>query len=102
MYQMPLLTEAPPPKAPLYMYIDEAYKDWWTNHLGKDPIPKECNVVRVNNAIQGHPEAPRLWENYIDQILCELGMVTGTCNSSICRDFHFESGWIWSGMYYFT
>lgn len=55
--------EAPPPKAPLYLYIDDAYREWWTEHLGRTPIPKECNVVRVNNAIQGHPEASRLWEN---------------------------------------
>ncbi len=22
--------EAPPTKAPLYLYIDEAYREWWT------------------------------------------------------------------------
>jgi hypothetical protein len=50
--------EAPPPKAPLYLYINEAFREWWTEHLGNPPIPIECNVVRVNNAIQGHPESP--------------------------------------------
>jgi hypothetical protein len=25
--------EAPPPKFPLYMLIDEAFWDWWENHL---------------------------------------------------------------------
>ena len=54
--------EAPPPKAPLYMYIDEAFRNWWTNHKGHPPIPKECNVVQVCKAIQGHPESPRLWK----------------------------------------
>jgi len=53
--------EAPPPKAPLYLYIDEAFREWWSDHLGNPPIPPECNVVRVHNAIQGHPESPRLW-----------------------------------------
>jgi hypothetical protein len=70
--------EAPPPKAPLYLYIDEAYREWWTEHLGLPHIPKECNVVRVNNAIQGHPEASRLWEKHIDQILREIGLQPAT------------------------
>ncbi len=61
--------EAPPPKHPLFMRIDEAFKDWWENHLKRPPIPPDCTVVRVNNAIQGHPESPRLWEKLIDQIL---------------------------------
>jgi len=67
--------EAPPPKAPLYLYIDEAFREWWTDHLGRPPIPPECNVVRVNNAIQGHPESPRLWEKQIDQILKDIGLI---------------------------
>jgi hypothetical protein len=25
--------EAPPPADPLYLFIDEAYKEWWTEHL---------------------------------------------------------------------
>jgi hypothetical protein len=66
--------EVPAPKAPLFLYIDDSFRDWWVNHLHNDPIPKECNVVRVNNAIQGHPESPRLWEKHIDGILKELGL----------------------------
>ncbi len=37
--------EAPPPLHPLYMRIDEAYRDWWENHLKRPPIPKEHTVV---------------------------------------------------------
>jgi hypothetical protein len=70
--------EAPPPKAPLYLYIDDAYREWWTKHLGRPPIPKGYNVVRVNNVIQGHPEASRLWEKHIDQILKDIGMKPAT------------------------
>jgi len=66
--------EAPPPKAPLYMYIDDTYRKWWTEHLGQPQIPADCNVVRVNNAIQGHPESPRLWEKHIHHILTILGL----------------------------
>ena len=70
--------EAPAPKAPLYLYIDDAFREWWTVHLRNEPIPADCNVVRVHNAIQGHPESPRLWEKHIDKILRELGMVPAT------------------------
>lgn len=66
--------EAPPPKMPLFMYIDEAFRDWWENHLKRPPIPPECNVVRVCKAIQGHPESPRLWEKHIDKILRKMGL----------------------------
>jgi hypothetical protein len=70
--------EAPLPKAPLYLYIDESFRDWWVNHLKCNPIPKECDIVRINNAIQGHPESPRLWEKHIDQILRKLSMTPTT------------------------
>jgi len=65
--------EAPAPEAPVYMYIDEFFRDWWENHLGRPKIPEDCNVVRVCKAIQGHPESPRLWEKHIDKILQEAG-----------------------------
>jgi hypothetical protein len=70
--------EAPPPKEPLYMYIDDAFREWWVEHLGRPPIPPECNVIKVHNAIQGHPEAPRLWEKHIDRILREIGLTPTT------------------------
>jgi len=66
--------EAPPPKHPLFMRINEACHDWWENHLRRPPIPPEYTVVRVHNAIQGHPESPRLWEKLIDKILCNIGL----------------------------
>ena len=70
--------EAPGPQAPLYMYIDDTFRQWWTKHLGNEPIPADCNVVRVHNAIQGHPESPRLWEKHIDKILRDLGLTPAT------------------------
>jgi hypothetical protein len=70
--------EAPAPAAPLYMLIDDAYRDWWENHLKLPPIPPGHTVVRVNNAIQGHPECPRLWEKLIDRILKQMGFTAST------------------------
>jgi hypothetical protein len=49
--------EAPAPIQPFYMAIDEQFRTWWTECLGKDPIPEEF-VLPVNHALQGHPEAP--------------------------------------------
>ena len=52
-------TEAPAPKALLYLRIDQAYKDWYKNKYGND-VPQTHSYVRVQHAIQGHPESPRL------------------------------------------
>jgi hypothetical protein len=66
--------EAPPPMHPLYLRIDEAFCGWWQSHLQNPPIPPHHMVVHVNNAIQGHPEPPRLWEKLIDKILRDIGL----------------------------
>jgi hypothetical protein len=47
--------EAPAPEAPLYLYIDNNFRDWWVNELKRDPIPSQFMVIRVYHAIQGHP-----------------------------------------------
>jgi hypothetical protein len=69
--------EAPPPVEPFYMSIDEQFRTWWTECLGNDPIP-EGSVLPVNHALQGHPEAPRLWEKHIVKILGNLGFKSTT------------------------
>jgi len=59
--------EAPPPKAPLYVLVDKPYREWYKNKNGID-LPKGY-VLRVHHAILGHPEAPRLWSMFIDDII---------------------------------
>ena len=59
--------EAPAPKAPLYVYADEQYREWWMDK-GNPEIPKNY-VLPVNHALQGHPESPRLWSKLIDRII---------------------------------
>ena len=59
--------EAPAPKAPLFVEIDEQYREWWQQQ-GKQPIPRG-HVLPVNHALQGHPESPRLWSKLIDGII---------------------------------
>jgi len=69
--------EAPAPDEPLYILPDDVFRDWWVNHKGREPIPAGW-VCRVNYALQGHPEAPRLWERHIDQILRKIGLTPTT------------------------
>jgi hypothetical protein len=59
--------EAPPPKQGFYILPDKAFKAWWVSK-GRDPIP-DNHVIPVQAAMQGHPEAGRLWEKHIDKIL---------------------------------
>lgn len=66
--------EAPPPQHPLYLRIEEAFREWWVHHLKRSPIPENHTVVRVKHAIQGHPESPRLWEQLMDKILRDTGL----------------------------
>jgi hypothetical protein len=66
--------EAPAPTSPFFMKPDAQFRQWWEEHLGKDPIP-EGYVIPVKKALQGHPESPRLWDKYISKIITEeLGL----------------------------
>ena len=60
--------EAPPPKQHFFVYPDKAFRDWWTTHKGRPPIPRGY-VIPILRAYQGHPESPRLWEKYVDKII---------------------------------
>ena len=63
--------EAPPPKSPLFLKVDAAYRNWYFKKTGIS-LP-ENTYVRVLQAIQGHPESPRLWNLHIDSILLKMG-----------------------------
>lgn len=65
--------EAPPPKQGFYIRPDSAFKAWWTIHKGRPPIPPN-HVIPILSAMQGHPEAPRLWEKHADRILRLIGL----------------------------
>ena len=80
--------EAPPPVAPLYVMVDRPYRDWWKERKGES-IPKGA-VLRVKHAIQGHPEAPRLWSEFIDTIIQEKIKLTPTTHEQCLYYGHFE------------
>ena len=60
--------EAPPPAVPFYMEVDDQFRDWWVNCMGRPAIPKGY-VIPIQKALQGHPESPRLWHQHIHNIL---------------------------------
>ena len=59
--------EAPAPKAPLYVWVDDPYREWYKQHFGEE-IPQGF-VLPVQHALQGHPESPRLWSKLIDNVI---------------------------------
>ena len=65
--------EAGAPKAPLYVYIDKQYREWYKEKTGKNINPKHT-VLPVRKALQGHPESSRLWAKLINRILVNLNM----------------------------
>jgi len=69
--------EAPPPKQGFYIRPDPAFHAWWTIHKGRTPIPAR-HVIPILSAMQGHPEAPRLWEKHADKILRTIGLTPTT------------------------
>jgi hypothetical protein len=69
--------EAPPPKQGFYIRPDAAFHAWWTLHKCRPPIP-HGHVIPILSAMQGHPEAPRLWEKHADKILRTIGLTPTT------------------------
>jgi hypothetical protein len=50
------------------MEADEQFRSWWTDCMGRPPNPRGF-VIPIQKALQGHPEAPRLWHQHIHNIL---------------------------------
>ena len=66
--------EAPPPKDPLFVIVDQQYKDWYANRFPNEPPIPIGHVLPVQGALQGHPESPRLWAQLIDKIILKLNL----------------------------
>jgi deoxyuridine 5'-triphosphate nucleotidohydrolase len=66
--------EAPAPVAPLYVRVDEPFRQWYSNKFPhRPPIPRG-HVMRVKKALQGHPESARLWAILIDNVIRDLNL----------------------------
>ena len=63
------------------MKVDDAFRDWYHKRTGTW-LDKDM-VLPVLRALQGHPEAARLWEEHISGILRELGFKNTTHEKNI-------------------
>jgi hypothetical protein len=66
--------EAPPPEQSFYIYPNKGFHIWWVKHKQRPPTPAG-HVIPILLAMQGHPEAPCLWEKHADAILHKLGLI---------------------------
>ena len=57
----------PIPDIPIYMRIDNAYSEWWTQGYNKDI--NRSHVLPILCCLQGHPESGKIYKRHINQIL---------------------------------
>jgi hypothetical protein len=62
---------APPPTFKSYLAIDDTYADWYHDKYPDRPRITKGMVLPIIKALQGHPEAGRLWEELINSILVD-------------------------------
>jgi len=72
---------SPGPSKPTFMKVDDAFREWYQARTGV-LLDKDL-VIPVLRALQGHPEAARLWEHHITTILHELGFRNTTHEKNI-------------------
>ncbi len=64
-----------------FLTIDDQYVEWYFERFGIT-LDKSL-VLPINNAMQGNPEASRLWENHANSILTDLGFTSTTHDRAI-------------------
>ena len=67
-------SEEPPPQDPLFVIVDQQYRDWYADRFPNEPPIPIGHVLPVQGALQGHPESPRLWAQLIDKIILKLNL----------------------------
>jgi hypothetical protein len=65
-------SHAGPPKNRCYMQCDQQYVRWWNERNPNDQITTEY-VMEVCHALQGHPESPHLYEEFVNDLLHKRG-----------------------------
>ena len=76
---------SPGPSRPTFMKVDDAFRDWYRMRTGTT-LDKDL-VLPVLRALQGHPEAARLWEEHISEILRTIGFKNTTHEKNIYTGF---------------
>jgi hypothetical protein len=74
---------SPGPEMPTFVRICDQFADWYLERKGK-PVNRSL-VIPMLRALQGHPEAGRLWEEHINAILLgpEFGFTNTTHETNI-------------------
>jgi hypothetical protein len=72
---------SPAPKIPTFVRIDDAFAEWYKHRFNLDLDRRQ--VLPVQHALQGHPEAARLWEEHISKILKDIGFSSTTHERNI-------------------
>jgi len=72
---------SPGPSMPTFMKLDDAFCDWHQERVGV-LLDKDL-ALPVPRALQGHPEAARLWEEHISAILKDVGFKNTTHKKNI-------------------
>jgi hypothetical protein len=74
---------SPGPEMPTYVRICDQFADWYLEKKGKKV--NRSHVIPMLRALQGHPEAGRLWEEHINAILLgpEFGFTNTTHETNI-------------------
>jgi len=79
--------QSPPPSVPCFLEIDDANTSWYLKRF-KTAVDPRTHVIPVECALQGHPEAGRLWEQMIVGILVnELGFHSTSHERNLYRGF---------------
>lgn len=76
--------QAPGPTEQCFLAVDEAIQSWYFKRFGVKLNPK-TDVLPLNKALQGHPEAGALWEGMISGILSEFGFKSTTHERNLYR-----------------
>jgi hypothetical protein len=77
--------QLPPPRKKCYMAVDKAYQSWYWKHFQILLEPNKY-AIEVTGAIQGHPEAGRLWEDFIVSFIIKVLKFTMTgYERNLCR-----------------
>jgi hypothetical protein len=72
---------SPASKIPTFIRMDDAFAKWYQARYN---ITLDCKqVLPVMHALQGHPEAARLWEEHITIILASIGFTSTTHERNI-------------------
>ena len=76
-----VFAHSPGPSMPTFMKVDDAFYDWYLERTGE--LLDNDQVLPVLHALQGHPEAARLWVEHGSGILAEIGFCNRTHEKNI-------------------